>query len=105
MGLTTVDETAVPLASAQADERTKRLAARARRRRIELLGERAMETVIRLCGVSAILFVFGIFIFVFREGAPLLFNPKAGFSLVKFLASPEWYPTSVARPRYGTAAL
>ena len=33
-----------------------------------------LEWLIRLCGVSAILFVFGIFFFVFREGAGLFFG-------------------------------
>src|SRR6478672_8049743 len=37
-----------------------------------LLGEKAIELLIRLCGISAIIFVFGIFFFVFREGMPYL---------------------------------
>jgi len=36
--------------------------------------EAAIEWLIRLCGISAIIFVFGIFFFVFREGAPFLFK-------------------------------
>jgi phosphate transport system permease protein len=74
----------------------------ATRRFTEIAAERAIETLIRLCGVSAILFVFGIFFFVFREGAPYLFGD---FELGKFLFSTEWYPTSVSRPRYGVLAL
>ena len=35
---------------------------------VEIFAERAIEVLIRLCGISAILFVFGIFFFVFREG-------------------------------------
>ena len=38
------------------------------------LTEPAIEWVIRLCGWSAIFFVFAIFFFVFREGAPFLFG-------------------------------
>ena len=68
----------------------------------EIAVERAIEALIQLCGVSAILFVFGIFFFVFREGAPYLFGD---FDLVQFLTSTEWYPTSVSRPRYGVLAL
>ena len=34
----------------------------------ETSSETVIETLIRLCGVSAIIFVFGIFFFVFREG-------------------------------------
>ncbi len=70
---------------------------------LAIYGERAIELVIRICGVSAIVFVFAIFFFVFREGAPFLTDPK--FSLWKFLTSTEWYPTSMSNVRYGTFAL
>jgi phosphate transport system permease protein len=73
------------------------------RRFSEIAIERAIEALIQLCGVSAILFVFGIFFFVFREGAPLLFS--SDFDVGYFLGSTEWYPTSVSRPRYGVLAL
>jgi phosphate transport system permease protein len=64
--------------------------------------EFAIEMAIRLCGISAIIFVFGIFLFVFREGAGFLFH---GLSLHQFLFSAEWYPTSASHPRYGVLAL
>src|SRR6185436_1720676 len=69
---------------------------------LEIYSEKAIEWIIRLCGVSAILFVFGIFLFVFREGAPFLFK---GLNLVQFFTSPEWYPTSESNVRYGVLAL
>lgn len=75
----------------------------ARRRKLEAASERVLEVLIRLCGVSAILFVFGIFFFVLREGVGLLFDP--GFSLRKFLFSTEWYPTSASNVRYGVLSL
>jgi len=68
---------------------------------LALLGERAMESLVRLCGISAILFVFGIFFFVFKEGAPFL----AKLSLGEFLFSKEWIPTSSVQPKYGVGAL
>jgi len=74
-----------------------------RRRRWELIFESLVEWVIRLCGVSAIIFVFGIFYFVFREGAGLLWSGR--FSVVQFLTSIEWYPTSQSHVRYGALAL
>jgi phosphate transport system permease protein len=77
-------------------------AARPRRRAWERGVELAIETLIRICGVSAILFVFGIFFFVFREGAGFLFH---GLNLRQFLFSIEWYPTSQSHVRYGVAAL
>ncbi len=64
--------------------------------------ERGIEALIRLCGFSAILFVFGIFFFVFREGAGFLFR---GFNPWEFFTSIEWYPTSESHVRYGVAAL
>ena len=74
----------------------------ARRRNIEAVLEVAIEWLIKLCGVSAILFVFGIFFFVFREGAGILFG---GLDLVQFFFSTEWYPTSQSNVRYGVLAL
>ena len=68
----------------------------------ETSSEPVIETSIRLCGFSCIIFVFGIFFFVFREGAGFLFN---GLDLGQFLTSPEWYPTSLNNKRYGTLAL
>lgn len=67
-----------------------------------IFAERTIEVLIRLCGVSAILFVFGIFFFVFREGSGFLFK---GFKPLEFLGSIEWYPTSVSNVRYGVLAL
>ena len=67
------------------------------------IGERCIEGLIRLSGVSAILFILAIFYFIFREAAPVLSDPK--FSLSKFLFSSEWYPTSASNVRYGTLAL
>ncbi len=43
--------------------------AAARRRQTEQWREVLIEGLIRACGLSAIAFVFGIFFFVFREGA------------------------------------
>ena len=43
-------------------------------------GDAAMELLIRLCGYSAIFLVFGIFFFVFKEGAPILLR-----------SSRQWY--------------
>lgn len=75
--------------------------AASRSRRVTVVSERVIETLIRISGVSAILFVFGIFFFVFREGAGFL--PK--LDLWEFLFSTEWFPTSVSNVRYGVLAL
>ncbi len=70
--------------------------------RPEGAAEFLIEWTIRLCGISAILFVFGIFFFVFREGASFFFG---GLDLVEFLTSTEWFPSSVSNKRYGVFAL
>ena len=44
------------------------------RRWFRILSERSMVGLIYLCGVSSIIFVFSIFFFVFREGAPFLWD-------------------------------
>jgi len=70
---------------------------------LAVLGERALENLIRLSGVSAIFFVLAIFFFVFREAAPVLVSDS--FSLKEFLFSVEWYPTSDVNVRYGILGL
>lgn len=73
-----------------------------RRNRWEIFSEHFIERIIWLCGVSAILFVFGIFFFVFREGSSYFFQ---GFDPIEFFSSTEWYPTSQSNVRYGVLAL
>ncbi len=68
-----------------------------------IFAEKALEALIRLSGVSAILFVAAIFFFVLREAFPVLLSER--FSLTQFLFSTEWYPTSATNVRYGTFAL
>jgi len=77
--------------------------ARLERPRWARVAESALETLIRVAGISAILFVAAIFFFVFREGAPVL--ARDDFSLTEFLFSQQWYPTSASNVRYGTFAL
>ena len=64
--------------------------------------EPAVEWLIRLCGWSAILLVFGIFFFVFREAMPML---GGKLNLTEFFTSPEWRPTAEPEPHYGILAL
>jgi phosphate transport system permease protein len=72
------------------------------RARAEHIKEFVIEAIIRVCGVSAVIFVFAIFFFVLREAAPLLFGD---FDLGEFLTSTEWYPDSGGNKRYGAFAL
>jgi phosphate transport system permease protein len=63
--------------------------------------EPIMVLLIRLSGWSAILFVFGIFFFIVREGAPVLLE----IDLAEFATSPNWRPDSNVRPQFGILAL
>lgn len=82
---------------------TIRAVQRPRRSAWAVAGEFLVEWLIRVCGVSAVIFVLAIFFFVFREAAPILRSPE--FSLTEFLFSSAWYPTSVNNVRYGILAL
>ncbi len=78
---------------------------RAKRSIWKVAVEKGIEVVIHLCGISAIVFVFGILFFLAREGLPLLWKEDTTFSISKFFGSTEWYPTSMANKRYGIFAL
>ncbi len=69
--------------------------------RLRSVPELAIEVLIRLCGYSAIFFVFAIFFFVLREGAPMLFGHM---NLWSFFTSTDWNPVGEP-PRYGILAL
>jgi phosphate transport system permease protein len=69
--------------------------------RARSLPEMAIELVIRMCGYSAIFFVFAIFFFVLREGAPMLFG---GLNLGHFFSSANWNPVGEP-PHYGILAM
>jgi phosphate transport system permease protein len=64
--------------------------------------EHVIEGVVHVCGFSAVAFVFAIFVFVFKEGAGVLFD---GLDLRELLTSKEWYPSSNSNVRYGALAL
>lgn len=72
------------------------------RSRGALAAERVIEALIRICGFSAIFFVFSIFLFVLLSGSDFMIHR---LDLREFLLSPEWVPTSVSNKRYGTLAL
>ena len=75
----------------------------ARRAAWAVAGEKLIEIVVCVCGISAIIFVLGIFVFVFKEALPVL--TQDSFSLSQFLFSTEWYPTSESNKRYGVLAM
>lgn len=90
-----------PTAKLDAKGPTVRAALAARFQSAGTLTEMAIEMLVHICGYSAILFVFGIFFFVLREGAPLLFG---GLDLKEFFTSTRWNPVGDT-PHYGILAL
>jgi phosphate transport system permease protein len=69
---------------------------------LSALSERTIVSLIYLCGISSIIFVFGIFFFVFREGYPFL---RDSFAFKSFFLEDAWFPTSTGNKRYGILAL
>jgi phosphate transport system permease protein len=64
--------------------------------------DKAVQVAVFIGGISAIVFILGIFVFIASQGL--------GFALTKldlfeFLGSPRWRPTSTAQPTYGILAL
>jgi phosphate transport system permease protein len=80
-------------------------------RAVRWCAEPLIEGLIHLCGWSAILLVFAIFLFVFIEAAPVLFGMSVGpekhfrLNLVEFFTSIRWQPTSEIREGYGILAM
>ncbi|MBN1421568.1 MAG: phosphate ABC transporter permease subunit PstC [Planctomycetes bacterium] len=64
--------------------------------------ERVIVALIYLCGVSSIIFVFGIFFFIFHEGWPFI---RDELDIRSFFFSSAWFPNSETNPRYGIFAL
>ncbi len=64
--------------------------------------DKAVQIVVFLGGVSAIVFIVGIFVFITVEGFGFVVNT---LDVREFFASPRWAPTSEHNPTYGTLAL
>ncbi|MBL7665646.1 MAG: phosphate ABC transporter permease subunit PstC [Bacteriovoracaceae bacterium] len=67
-----------------------------------IFSERRLELLIEACGVSCIIFILAIFVFILKEAYPFLVSK---FSFSEFFFSTEWHPASVVKIRYGTLAL
>ena len=64
--------------------------------------DKFMEGVVFIGGISAIIFIIGIFVFVTREGIGFIVNTM---DFREFFLSPAWRPTSDSHPTYGAFAL
>jgi phosphate transport system permease protein len=79
--------------------------ASARRKKFRVLDalEKPIEWLIRLCGWSAIISIMAIFVFIFKEAAPMV--PKLDW--IHFFASPRWIPNPASgnEASFGALAL
>jgi phosphate transport system permease protein len=64
--------------------------------------DKFFQVVMFIGGVSAIVFIIGIFVFITKEGVGFLADR---FDLVEFFTSINWRPTSEDNPTYGALAL
>jgi phosphate transport system permease protein len=64
--------------------------------------DKAVQVLVFIGGISAIVFIIGIFVFITKEGFGFLVGD---FEFKEFFFSPNWRPTSEANPTYGILAL
>src|SRR5210317_1883514 len=64
--------------------------------------DKAVQTLVFIGGISAIVFIIGIFIFISKEGFGFLVGE---FNFKEFFFSPNWRPTSESKETFGILAL
>lgn len=64
--------------------------------------DKAVQIVVFVGGISAIIFIIGIFVFITREGFGFIVDT---LDLKEFFTSPRWRPTSEWKQTYGIFAL
>ncbi|MEJ2382794.1 MAG: phosphate ABC transporter permease subunit PstC [Xanthomonadales bacterium] len=64
--------------------------------------DKAVQVLVFIGGISAIVFIIGIFVFISREGFGFL---AGAFDFREFFFSPNWRPTSETKETYGILAL
>jgi phosphate transport system permease protein len=64
--------------------------------------DRVVQVVVFMGGVSAIVFIIGIFVFITNEGLGFIVDT---LDFKEFFTSPRWRPTSEWNPTYGILAL
>lgn len=89
--------------SARGRERT--VAARhgdLRRRDLPWFLDKAISAFVFVGGISAIIFIIGIFVFITKEGLAFVLG---AMDVKEFFTSPAWRPTFESNPTYGALAL
>jgi phosphate transport system permease protein len=72
------------------------------RRDLDWWIDRAVQALVFIGGISGILFIIGIFVFITKEGAGFIAET---LDIREFFGSPRWRPTSEHNPTYGALAL
>ncbi|HIP79003.1 MAG TPA: phosphate ABC transporter permease subunit PstC [Kiloniellaceae bacterium] len=72
------------------------------RRNADWYIDKAVQILVFVGGISAIIFIIGIFVFVTKEGFGFLIG---AFDFAEFFGSPRWKPTSEYNTTYGILAL
>lgn len=72
------------------------------RRNLDWYVDKVVEALVFVCGISAILFVLGIFLFVTKEGIGFIWE-RMDFR--EFFLTPYWFPSDADAPEYGILAL
>ncbi len=72
------------------------------RRDIDWYIDKVVQILVFIGGISAIIFIIGIFVFVTKEGFGFLVG---AFDFSEFFGSPRWKPTSEYKTTYGILAL
>jgi phosphate transport system permease protein len=71
------------------------------RRGWDWYADKAVAVLVFVGGISAIIFIIGIFVFITKEGIGFI----AALDVGEFFGSPNWRPTSERNPTYGILAL
>lgn len=72
------------------------------RRDLAWFVDKAVQVLMFIGGISAIVFIIGIFVFISKEGLSFVANR---FDIVEFFTSIAWRPTSATNETYGALAL
>lgn len=78
------------------------MAAEFDRRNFDWYVDKFVQTIVFISGISAIIFIIGIFVFITAEGLGFVLDD---FSFKEFFLSPFWEPSDEDAPEYGILAL
>jgi len=72
------------------------------RRNLDWYIDKLVQILVFFCGISAIVFIIGIFVFITKEGVGFIFETM---DVREFFTSPYWEPSDEDAPEYGILAL